>query len=497
MDYSNCAVCVEPFNKNTRKQVPCPFNCDFQVCATCFETHQTNQSGMFEISCMSCKQPWEDQHVRANVSHTLVKRLSQSTQKRLRDEEIAFMPETQMYVEYGRAVETVKVEEYLNIIRKKNDVELNLATHGITVVGNKTPADKKFKSDTQEELRLVENHASDIRFQISRWRNGMHLSRLFKDIIPELLYAKEFGTQPAALGLGEERESSVMCPCPANECRGFVTHRNHQCGVCGVKVCHRCLQTEEGEDQEDRVHTCDEEHVKSAELILATTKPCPKCASRIHKIEGCDQMWCTNCNTPFSWTSGKEIVGQTVHNPHFYEWMRQHPRPQAEEEEEGLGFNNCEGLPDAQNVILYLDVVFRHTQAPTRTFVRVISDTYRKCVHLRDVEITRDLDVQFRTNLDIRVQWLQNEITDAKFEQTLLRRHNQRVVKQHTNKVYGLVVTLCSDVFHRLLRVNENTKQIRESYMKEIEEIFKYANTCLYNIEQMYKVDFKNIYFII
>jgi len=490
MDYSNCAVCVEPFNKNTRKQVPCPFNCDFQVCATCFETHQTNQSGMFEISCMSCKQPWEDQHVRANVSHTIVKRLSQSTQKRLRDEEIAFMPETQMYVEYGRAVETVKVEEYLNIIRKKHDVELNLATHGITVVGNKTPADKKFKSDTQEELRLVENHASDTRFQISRWRNGMHLSRLFKDIIPEPLYAKEFGTQPAALGVGEERESSVMCPCPANDCRGFVTRRNHQCGVCGVKVCHRCLQTEEDDD----IHMCEEEHVQSAELILATTKPCPKCASRIHKIEGCDQMWCTNCNTPFSWKSGKEIVGRTIHNPHFYEWTRQQNVAQQQQQPRQLA--DCEGLPDMQHVIQHLDVVFPDATAPTNNFVRMVSSTHRKCVHLGEVEITRDTDTtQFRTNLDVRVQWLQNEITDTKFEKTLLRRHNQRIVHQHTNQVYGLVVTLCSDVFHRLLRENENTEQIRTSYLAEFNEISKYANTRLDKLERIYKVNLRNIYF--
>jgi len=444
---------------------------------------------------MSCKQPWEDQHVRANVSHTIVKRLSESTQKRLRDEEIAFMPETQMYVEYGRAVETVKVEEYLNTIRKKHDIELDLATRGIIVDKKfKTPADKKFKSDTQEELRLVENHASDIRFQISRWRNGMHLSRLFKDIIPEPLYVKEFGTQPAA-GVGEERESHVMCPCPADDCRGFVTRRNNQCGVCGVKVCHRCLQTEEDDD----IHTCDEEHVQSAELILATTKPCPKCASRIHKIEGCDQMWCTNCNTPFSWKSGKEIVGRTIHNPHFYEWTRGRVDEwtrQQQQEQPRRQLAHCEGLPDFEHVSQHLDVVFPDATTPTYNFVQMVSSTHRKCVHLGEVEITRDIDTtQFRTNLDARVQWLQNEITDAKFEKTLLRRHNQRIVQQHTNQVYGLVVTLCSDVFHRLLRENENTEQIRASYLAEFNEIAKYANTRLDKLEQIYKVNLRNIYF--
>jgi len=487
MDYSNCAVCVEPFNNTSRKRVPCPFKCDFQVCATCFETHQTNQSGMFEISCMSCKQPWEDQHVRENVSHTIVKRLSQSTQKRLRDEEVSFMPETQMYVEYGRAVETVKVEEYLNAIHKTNNLVVRLATHGITA-GNNKPNDRKFKNDIKEEIRLAENHASDIRVRISRWRNGMYLSIMFKDIIPEPLYVKEFGTGEFGETREIEKESHVMCPCPANECRGFVTRRNHQCGVCGVKVCHRCLQTEEGEEEDHVVHTCDEEHVQSAELILATTKPCPKCASRIHKIEGCDQMWCTNCNTPFSWKSGKEIVGQTIHNPHFYEWARQQNLQQE------AGRNNCEGLPDAQHIIRHLGVVFNQGTVPTNNFIRVVTWNHQQCVHYRAVEII-DIDIDFRTNLDVRLKWLQHKITDAKFEKTLLRRHNQRIVQQHTNHVYGLVVTLCSDVFHRLLRENENTEKIRKSYLAEFDEISKYANACLCKLDHIYKVNFKKIHF--
>jgi hypothetical protein len=61
--------------------------------------------------------------------------------------------------------------------------------------------------------------------------------------------------------------------------------------------------------------------------------------------------------------------------------------------------------------------------------------------------------------------------------------------------VYGLVVTLCSDVFHRLLRENENTEQIRTSYLAEFNEISKYANTRLDKLEQIYKVNLRNIYF--
>jgi hypothetical protein len=45
------------------------------------------------------------------------------------------------------------------------------------------------------------------------------------------------------------------------------------------------------------------------------------------------------------------------------------------------------------------------------------------------------------------------------------------------------------------LRENENTEQIRESYLAEFNEIAKYANPRLDKLEQIYKVNLRNIYF--
>jgi len=39
-------------------------------------------------------------------------------------------------------------------------------------------------------------------------------------------------------------------------------------------------------------------------------------------VKNCDQMWCIECKTAFSWSKGTVEVG-VVHNPHFYQWMRQ------------------------------------------------------------------------------------------------------------------------------------------------------------------------------
>ena len=33
-------------------------------------------------------------------------------------------------------------------------------------------------------------------------------------------------------------------------------------------------------------------------------------------------MWCTQCQVAFSWTSGKIIRGNQIHNPHYYQALQ-------------------------------------------------------------------------------------------------------------------------------------------------------------------------------
>jgi dolichol-phosphate mannosyltransferase len=76
-----------------------------------------------------------------------------------------------------------------------------------------------------------------------------------------------------------------------------------------------------GKDK-DVEHTCDPGVKETVALIIKESKPCPKCGERISKIDGCDQMWCIDCHTAFSWATG-QLVNGVVHNPHYYEFLRQ------------------------------------------------------------------------------------------------------------------------------------------------------------------------------
>jgi hypothetical protein len=113
-----------------------------------------------------------------------------------------------------------------------------------------------------------------------------------------------------------EKKAFIM-PCSYNECKGLLSTQ-YKCGICQRFTCKDCQEPNESE------HKCNPDNVATAEAIKKETRPCPSCRTRIFKIEGCDQMWCTSCKTPFSWTSGTIVpAGQRIHNPHAIEFMKQ------------------------------------------------------------------------------------------------------------------------------------------------------------------------------
>lgn len=71
--------------------------------------------------------------------------------------------------------------------------------------------------------------------------------------------------------------------------------------------CPDCLMNLE----KTRVHDC---NVSEPDDILKELKMCPSCSIIVEKREGCDDMWCMNCKSFFSWRQGI-IRRDTPHNP--------------------------------------------------------------------------------------------------------------------------------------------------------------------------------------
>jgi hypothetical protein len=102
-------------------------------------------------------------------------------------------------------------------------------------------------------------------------------------------------------------------PCGVFGCRG-VQDTTGECTICLMSTCEICHESKTGE------HVCDPGVIQSVSTITATCKPCPVCKVNISKVDGCDQMWCTNCKYGYSWKTGQLIKETSAfHNPHYFE----------------------------------------------------------------------------------------------------------------------------------------------------------------------------------
>ena len=124
----------------------------------------------------------------------------------------------------------------------------------------------------------------------------------------EIRNRSRFGTRlvfpPKPVKTGTVISSKFMCP--INDCRGIVME-----GVCNVCKSKCCAQCRNPIDPNAPIHTCD----KDARMIVATSKPCPKCYTLIQLTEGCMAMRCTSCGVRFDWVT--LMVTESNSNNHY------------------------------------------------------------------------------------------------------------------------------------------------------------------------------------
>tara|TARA_Y100000389_G_scaffold113972_1_gene111132 strand:+ start:506 stop:1681 length:1176 start_codon:yes stop_codon:yes gene_type:complete len=227
----------------------------------------------------------------------------------------------------------------------------------------------------------------------------------------------------------KERKKFIM-GCPAENCRGFLSQA-WKCGTCDIYVCPHCREIKGGREDDD--HVCDKDAVATAKLLAEETKPCPKCAVPIYKISGCDQMWCVECQTPFSWKTGQVITG-IIHNPHFYQWQRNQnggvaPRVPGDVPCGGA----CDGLPWTN--VLTVIIARRQEKCPNW------QECHRLIGHIRDIEMRRyPALTRMNDNTDLRLEFLTNKID----EKTWLRQLKMRQKRMEKNRAINQVL----EVFH-------------------------------------------------
>jgi hypothetical protein len=304
--------------------------------------------------------------------------------------------------------------------------------------------------------------------------------------------------------------------CPAQDCRGFLD-ADYKCGMCSATTCKACHELLGA-----GTHTCNPDSVASVKALKAEARPCPTCAAVISKIDGCDQMWCTQCKTTFSWRTGQVETGRT-HNPHYYAYMRANgglPRAPGDVPRGGCGeFPRLATLiylfpasvrAEMQNLNSGWDMwawtqrfpgmtrgwdVVPAVEPPTAGpdplaalptlghYMMALTQQHEKLHHHR-----RPAAPVAEDNHDLRVMFMAQELREEELKVQLQRRdkaHRKNLAKYH---IYDMVYNAGGDVFNSFCEAagaGVTLTACHNAYV-QIVRLFMYANSCLERIEKVY-----------
>jgi len=267
----SCDICANNFTTEKRKEVECP-GCELNACRECVRRYLTAEDMLQDPHCMGCRIGWSQSVVFKAVGQSFAnKNLIEHRRKVLVEREKSKIPQTQEFAVARRDLPILE-EEY-----SQNRIAF------------------------EESIRKLRQEWID--------KNSHKMVKIKR--MKRIVYPNS----------NEARSRSVFVhKCSLESCEGFLSQA-WKCGVCETYTCKDCGKNV-GTRARLEEHVCLEDDVATFSLIMSQCKPCPKCACRIYKTEGCDQMWCTMCQTPFSWRTGLEIVGNVIHNPHYFEWQR-------------------------------------------------------------------------------------------------------------------------------------------------------------------------------
>lgn len=403
---NTCEVCVEVFNKSTHTKVSCPF-CELNCCRTCCQTYLL--SSHKDPHCMKCKHEYN----RAFVDSFCTKRFRNVDYKKHRENvlferEVARLPETQPYaskVMESRSLQTSYVfmcELLRTVIRSPCDLE---------------PRVREVLVETIRET--IVNVAEHVRF--------LNYSPVSKE------------------------SRVVVNRCPDVACKGFLFD-DWKCGICRKQFCEAC------HEEKFDGHACNPDTAKTMKLLRKDTKPCPKCNVPIHKIDGCSQMWCTQCHVAFDWRTGYIETGR-IHNPHYVQFFKK-TREHSD--------IPCGGCPTYHEL------------------KRNKASMYLLDVRLKITNIERELLYRYghlyEDNHHLRVRYLVGLMKDDEFKREIQKRDKANDKIRDIRDIYRMYVDTVSDALRRFILDPSQMEDIHE----EIENITSYTNGVITDIRKRY-----------
>lgn len=409
MEDNCCSICIEKFGKvASKKQASCPY-CNIKVCVKCTQTYLIGTHE--DPHCMGCRKGWGREVLDSFAMLTWIDgEYKKHRQDILLDRERSKLPAAQLIIE--RIKESHEMLPDLEILTKEKEAAYKIY------------------------LEASKKHS---RFQMQI----QNLSR---------------GLPAMNESIKEERRVFVM-PCPASSCRGFLSSA-YKCGVCDIYACPDCREIKGL--AKDSPHTCDPKTVETVAALKKECRNCPECGTSIFRISGCSQMFCTQCHTGFDWNTGKKVTVGPIHNPHYFDYIKQLNGSVPRQPGDIPCGNNLPSpweldrtlrlLPSDQEVTLHKDMIYRAL------------NTFN---HMLGWEIPNNTNgVEDTDNTEYNLRYLRNEITEIKWKQILQQREKRRMkrdeIRQRLEAFCGASNDIYRDYIHKMNEYQNSEKQPTE-----------------------------------
>lgn len=471
-----CSICVNTFTFGTlRKKVTCK-KCHTDICAQCIKRFLSDT--LQEPNCMNCHDLYTADFLDENFTKTYRKTvLNQVRATIVAENEKRFLPELQ-----HRAV---ALRQYDKLFAQEEEARINYFKTEEMLYQLKATWKKAALVLNRSDIPATDDTYKEAQAEFDRVSQEIPLvNTLVKDtkkLIDEI--HDEQSKQFDIYYHGANQTVTKVYNCVKEGCKGFVDEASQKCGLCNTLVCQHCRLeiTTDGTE-----HVCKKEDIETINAINKETKPCPTCNTRIFKMFGCDQMWCTSCHTTFSWNTGRIERGR-VHNPHYQEWVRANSIVQFPRE---VGDVPCGGLPPLKGI----QDKFKELNVSPANFV-YMTVVYKMTQNIATREMNKYQVIQGRTEESniASIQYLADKISEKVWISKLLKIEQKKEMNKEHRLILDMLLAVLIDYFRGMVSEVKNNTQIIEM-LDEIEELRKYFNTVSESLNKRFDCkNFKNI----
>lgn len=426
------------------------------------------------FQCMSCRVEFDRVSLYERLGSNFMKTEFRNIRKEiLYEREKTFFPATQAIVEKEIEVEKM-IEQTKNLDKKYDQIKKDRL---IPLKEFRTSTEVMKVSDALDKYLSIQANIEIVDEQLQEEREGL---------ISKIESMRNNNTTAS--------KKTYVLACTNSTCKGMLATENknkeghYVCAMCESITCCECkMGIEKGSD-----HTCDPDILKTLQYMDSSSKPCPGCQIRIHKISGCDAMFCTSCHVSFSWKTLR-ITNGNVHNPHQAEWLRLN-RNRARE----IGDIQC-GRELTIEIALILDTNIRKAgakdslsatqQKECKSNAEYLFESIRVGVHHTMITLPNLSRNRYghRTNETLRIRLLKSEIEEDYFKQEIQRIDKATSRRQELLQVVMTYRDALTDIIWKFVDTRQEYQYCEwKGMVAEIRALEEYVDGCFKKISDVF-----------